>query len=168
MLRKFLFGSSFFCMQLWLGASLFLSFIVAPILFKTFGVEIAADVMGAVFPFYGYLNVACAAMGLLGLLLAWRARTRIGERIYLPGLAALVLTLGLSAAQAFYLFPRSHELRNLVKGGRVAGSLESIAPQAAEMMSLHRVSIVINNGTILILLFLAWVYYRVARDWDKV
>lgn len=165
--RKFLFGLSFFSMQLWLGASLFLSFILAPVLFATFGAELGADVMGAVFPAYGYLHFVCAAMGLVGFALAWKARGRIGARVYFPGLAVLVLTLVLVSAQAFYVFPRSHQLRGAVKAGRAAGSLDGIAPQASELMRLHSVSIGINNATILALLFLAWVYYRVARDWDK-
>lgn len=168
MLRKFLFGSSVFFMQLWLGASLFLSFVLAPILFQRFGVEVAADVMGAVFPAYGYIHVLGASAGLIGFALAWRNRGRIGQRIYFSGLGALTCAWLGALAQAGYLFPRSRELRAIVKDGRLAGEIERVAAEAETLMRLHKFSVGINNATLAILLFLAWVYYRVARDWDKI
>lgn len=167
MLRKFLFGSSYFCVQLWLGTTLFFSFILAPVLFKTFGGEMGADVMGALFPVYGILHLVCAAMGLVGLALAWRSRARIGGKTFRIGFTGLITALAFAFAQAAYVFPRSHELRVAVKAGRAAGSLDSIAPQMAEMMSLHRVSLGINNLLVILVLLQVWVFYRVAREWDK-
>lgn len=167
MLRKIIFGSSFFCMQLWLGASLFLSFILAPILFTKFRVETAADVMGAAFPAYGILHLVCASLVVAGLLLAWKNRARLGKKTYFAALVCGILAIAFAAAQTFYLFPQSRALRAVVVKAREAGNIESAINEAAEMMSLHRYSVNINNLTILIILFLGWFYYRVAREWDK-
>lgn len=167
MFRKAMIAASIFSMQLWLGASVFLSFILAPILFKTFGVDIAADVMGAVFPFYGALLVFCSGLGFLGLSLQWDRRAAFGEKIFFIAWVSLGMDFLLNLAQSLYLFPRSHELRLLVKQARSNGNIDDIAPQAEEMMRLHGLSTSINAFSVLLAIFSVWIFYNLAREWDK-
>ena len=156
-----------FFQQIWLGSSIFLSWIMAPILFSKFGGQIAADVMGMIFPVYGWLLALCSVFCFVASFFVWQRKAHFGAKISLLGLGLAGTAFVLALIQALYVFPHSHALRLVVKAGRAAGDIDSVAAQAAEMMTLHRVSMSINTTLVLLAIFMFWHFQRVLRRLEK-
>ena len=152
-----------FFQQVWLGSSIFLSWIVAPILFSRFGAEIGADVMGAIFPVYGWILALCSGICAAAAAIVFQSRSQYGPKASLAGLVIGSVSFLLALLQAFYVFPRSHALRLVVKGGRASGNIDAVSEQAAEMMRLHGLSMTINMGLILAAIFMFWYFQHNLR-----
>lgn len=146
--------------QIWLGATLFLSLFVAPLVFTAFPVEIAADVMGRLFTPYGWVLVVAIFCAFIGFLALAPVKARCGLFTYRFGIATMGLAWIAALSELFYFFPRSRALREIVKAGRSSGNLDAIADQAAEMMRLHGLSVAVNNFLIVTAVIAAVLYLR--------
>ncbi len=114
-----------------LGAKLFFSFVVAPMVFARLPAATAAGLMRAIFPVYYSVTIALALLALLAFGMAQDVR----GMIVLGAIAAL----GLVSRQV--LLPRIEVWRP----GKEAG--EAVA--TAKFRALHRISVLINLAQML-------------------
>lgn len=133
--------------SLWAGGNAIFTLILTPILFKTETRDIAARIVGNLFPAYFRWGVAC---GLIALVCRFAGR---GFSVKLP-LVILVVMLVTTSFQAFYVEPRAAELKQRI------GSFETTKkedPLRKEFSKLHGVSAVCNltvlaGGVLLVVL----------------
>jgi uncharacterized membrane protein len=133
------------CFQLlalavWLGETIFLSFVVAPTLFRTFPQE-AGGVMSGLFPSYYRIGYACGVILLVSSLALWRSETGGVRGPMTIGVAALMLAAVLYAG--IIIQPRARALRLEVHSAS--------PPPAAkvEFDRLHRRSVQLNSVVLL-------------------
>lgn len=133
--------------SLWAGGNAIFSLMLTPILFKTEGRDIAARIVGNLFPAYFRWGLAC---GVIALVCRLAGR---GLDAKLP-VIVLVVMLAVTSFQAFYVEPRAAELK------RQIGSFEATSkdhPLRKEFSKLHGVSAVCNltvlaGGVLLVVL----------------
>lgn len=131
----------------WIGGAAMFTFVVTPILFRTEGRDVAARIVGALFPAYFRWGLVCGLVSLVCLLV-------IRGRHFTVALALLVVMLTATSWQAFYVEPRAAALK------REIGSFESTSkehPLRKEFAKLHGISAacniaVITGGIVLIVL----------------
>jgi hypothetical protein len=133
--------------SLWAGGNAIFTLMLTPILFKTESRDIAARIVGNLFPGYFRWGMACGVIALL---------CRLAGRGFHPRLPVVVLVvmLAVTSFQAFYVEPRAAELK------RQIGSFEATTrehPLRKEFSRLHGVSAVCNltvlaGGVLLVVL----------------
>jgi len=133
--------------SLWAGGNAIFTLLLTPILFKTEGRDIAARIVGNLFPGYFRWGLACGAVALICRLLGHGYGARVSALL-------LIAMLTVTTFQAFYVEPRAAELK------RQIGSFESTPkdhPLRREFAKLHGVSAVCNllvlaGGVVLVVL----------------
>jgi len=133
--------------SLWAGGNAIFTLMLTPILFKTESRDIAARIVGNLFPGYFRWGLGCGLIALVCSLAGKGFSTR------LP-LFLLLAMLTVTSFQAFYVEPRAAELK------RQIGSFEATTkdhPLRKEFSRLHGVSAVCNlvvlaGGVTLVLL----------------
>lgn len=123
----------------WVGGAALFTFVLTPILFRTQPRDLAAQIVGVLFPGYFWWGLAAGAVALVSLLI-------LRGRHFLPRLALLVLMLGLTAFQAFSLEPRAAVLKEEI------GSFETTGrdnPLRREFSRLHSISMACNLAVLL-------------------
>ena len=148
-------------LAVWIGSIVFLSFAVAPTVFKTLKLEDAAKLQRAIFPKYYLAGILCAAVGIVcvGLLLA----DRVFEKW--PGILSLLLLASMGGTDLWLrqgVMPHMNSLRDRraaveSSGGQPDEELEQ------EWKALHRLSVQMNGAVLLCALALVFlvVYSRV-------
>lgn len=127
-------------LAVWLGETVFLSFVVAPTLFSTFPQE-AGRVMSALFPWYYRIGYACGVVLLVSSLVFWRSGAAGVRAAVTVGVAGLMLAAVLYAG--IIIQPRARALRLEVHGPN---------PSAAAKLAfdrLHRRSVQLNSVVLL-------------------
>ena len=133
----------FLCLGLWLGADVFLSFVVAPGAFRVLG---SRDAAGAMVGFaLGRMHLLGVICGVL-LLLARLIRTRTFAGFVAPVVLCVVLMIGLTVASQVAVSPRMAILR--VQMGSIQATAED-SPLLAEFGRLHQVSVLLECGVLL-------------------
>lgn len=120
--------------SLWAGGNAIFTLLLTPILFKTESRDIAARIVGNLFPAYFKWGLACGAIGLFCRLLGKPGVSRVPTVL-------LVVMLTITTFQAFYVEPRAAELK------RQIGSFETTPkdhPLRKEFSRLHGVSAICN------------------------
>jgi hypothetical protein len=133
--------------SLWAGGNAIFTLVLTPILFKTEGRDIAARIVGNLFPAYFRWGLVCGVIALV-----CRMASR-GLDFKLP-VILLAVMLAMVSFQAFYVEPHAAELK------RQIGSFESTSkehPLRKEFSKLHGVSAVCNltvlvGGLVLVVL----------------
>lgn len=133
--------------SLWAGGSAIFTLLLTPILFKTEGRDIAARIVGNLFPAYFKWGLACGAVALLCRLLGSGTVSKIP-------VAVLLVMLLVTSFQAFYAEPKAAELKQQI------GSFETTQkdhPLRKEFSKLHGISAVCNlvvlaGGIVLVVL----------------
>lgn len=125
----------------WVGETVFFSFVGAPTIFAVLERARAGDVTSAIFPRYYALAIACGAIAVTCALLLARDAVR-------PGLwrtAAVTLGVGLGATlwAARVVQPRAARLRAAMHAAAEDD------PVRAEFGRLHRTAVVLNAGALL-------------------
>lgn len=131
----------------WVGGSALFTVVLTPILFSTQPRDLAAAIVGVLFPGYFQWGLAAGTVAVVCLLI-------IRGRYFLPTLVLLLLMLGLTSLQAFFLEPRAADLKQRI------GSFETTAPDDPDrrrFSRLHGVSMVCNlavlvGGMVIIIL----------------
>jgi hypothetical protein len=123
----------------WVGGSALFTFVLTPILFATQPRDLAAKIVGVLFPGYFWWGLACggAAVICLGILRG---------RYFLPILLLLALMLGLTSYQAFSLEPRAAALKEQIVSFETTGKDD---PLRREFSRLHTISMVCNLAVLL-------------------
>ena len=141
-------------LAVWLGETVFLSFVVAPSLFRNMpSPREAGDVMNLLFPTYYGLGAVSALVVLGCSLLLWK-RTPPPNRAWLltGGLAAAGLVACLYAS--LVISPRTHALRDQIRTDPPPAAAK------AEFDRLHRLAVQLNGGVLLLTLGVAAVLAR--------
>ena len=133
--------------SLWAGGNAIFTLMLTPILFKTETRDIAARIVGNLFPGYFRWGLACGVIALVCNLLSR------GMNFKLPVIVLAVMLL-VTSFQALYVEPRAAELK------RQIGSFEATSkdhPLRKEFSKLHAVSAVCNltvlaGGVLLVVL----------------
>lgn len=124
--------------SLWAGGNAIFTLLLTPILFKTENRDIAARIVGNLFPAYFKWGLACGVAALVCRLLGR------GVNVNLP-VVLIVVMLAVASFQAFYVEPQAAELK------RQIGSFETTTkehPLRREFSKLHGVSAVCNLAVI--------------------
>lgn len=133
--------------SLWAGGNAIFTLLLTPILFKTENRDIAARIVGNLFPAYFRWGLVCGVVAVV---------CRLAGRGLVPRLPVVVLAvmLAVTSFQALYVEPRAAELK------RQIGSFEATGkehPLRKEFSKLHGVSALCNltvlaGGVILVIL----------------
>jgi uncharacterized membrane protein len=127
-------------LAVWLGETIFLSFVVAPTLFSSFPQE-AGPVMSALFPWYYRIGYACGFVLLVSSVALWRSGTGSVRGAVIPGVAALMLVAVLYAG--IVIQPRARALRLEVHGPNPSPTAKVAFDR------LHRRSVQLNSVVLL-------------------
>lgn len=135
-------------LSFWTGGIAIFTFAVTPLLFKHFGRDMAGRIVGAVFPAYFRWGIAC---GIIALMCAIILR----GRLFVATLALLLLMLGITCFQAFYIEPRAAELKRQIPSFETTSRDD---PLRREFSRLHGISAVCNlsvlaGGVVLVALW---------------
>lgn len=122
----------------WLGGAALFTFVLTPIIFKSYSRDLAGGIVGVLFPGYFRWGLACGAMALFCLLLTK------GRRAVVPG-ALLSVMLAITAAQAFIIEPKVAELKKEIPPFETSPPDH---PLRVQFRKLHGVSAVANLAVI--------------------
>ncbi len=131
----------------WVGGAALFTFVLTPTLFKTQPRDLAARIVGVLFPGYFWWGLAMGAVALLCLLV-------LRGRYFLPTLTMLVLMLGLTAYQAFSIEPRAAALKQQIVSFETTSKSD---PLRRQFSKLHGISMACNlvvllSGIVIIVL----------------
>jgi hypothetical protein len=131
----------------WVGGAALFTFVLTPTLFRTQPRDLAAKIVGILFPGYFWWGLATGFVALVCLLV-------LRGRSFLLTLTLLILMLGLTSYQAFSIEPRAAELKQRIVSFETPGKDE---PLRREFSRLHGISMACNlvvliSGIVLIVL----------------
>jgi len=127
-------------LAIWLGETIFLSLVAAPVLFSQMETAAAGQVMSLLFPYYYGLGAVCGGLLVIAAALLWRRLGRQALWWALGGTLAAAM-VAVTVYAAVVMQPRLHELR----AARDAGD----ASAQAEFDHLHRLSVQLNGAVLL-------------------
>ena len=118
----------------WVGGVAIFTFVLTPILFKSYDRDLAGQIVGQLFPAYFRWNMACGLVSLVALLI-------MRGRNFTPAVAIILVMLSLSAFGAFYIEPKAAALKKEIHSF-VTTPKEH--PARKEFARLHAISAVCN------------------------
>ncbi|MFH2122861.1 MAG: DUF4149 domain-containing protein [Pseudomonadota bacterium] len=118
----------------WLGGSALFTFILTPILFKSYPRDMAGSIVGALFPGYFQWGLACGAVALTCLFLG-KDHRKIASGLLLTTM------LTITATQACIIEPRAAELKRQIPSFETTPSDH---PLRIQFRKLHGISAVAN------------------------
>jgi uncharacterized membrane protein len=125
-------------LSLWVGGIFLFTFVVTPVIFKSYGRDMAGEIVGKLFPSYFLFSVVVSVVSLLLFLLCFQDRTVSGHTLsFLLLMAAVVISL--------YVSVRLHPEIKRVK--QEIASFESTSPEEPlrrKFRSLHAQSAILN------------------------
>lgn len=132
---------------LWVGGVGIFTFVVTPILFKSFGRDMAGRIVGEVFPSYFRWGLGCGAVALITLLV-------LRGRNFMPALVIILLMLALTSFSAFYIEPHLAQLKKEIPSFEATPKDH---PLRREFSRLHGISAISNlsvfgGGVLLVIL----------------
>lgn len=138
-------------LALWVGGIVLFTFIVTPAIFKSFGRDLAGEIVGKLFPGYFLYTLVLSALALIAFFLMESGRTRTAYRV---SLALLTAALIVNAYVTFKLHPE------MVRVKQEVASFEKTSRDAdveKRFARLHAVSALLNllllaDGTLLLFL----------------
>ena len=135
-----LFRNSFYSLTLalWVGGMAIFTFVVTPIIFRSYPRDTAGEIVGKLFPSYFSYNLILAVLALI--LLMFLAADR-SSREYRLSIVLLAAALIVNVFVTFKLHPAA------VKAKQQIASFERVSPEAPERKAfarLHGLSAVLN------------------------
>lgn len=122
----------------WLGETVFLSFVVAPSIFRGFPPDEAGRVMGTIFPAYYRVGTVCGAVLVAAAVFLWRTGVAGAARWGIATALAFVM-LGCILYAGVVVQPRVRELREIRHRPDAPANVES------EFQHLHGLSVQLNG-----------------------
>ena len=131
----------------WVGGAALFTFVLTPILFKTQPRDMAAKIVGVLFPGYFWWGLGTGTVAVICLLI-------LRGRHFVPTMTLLVLMLGLTSYQAFSIEPRAVVLKQQIVSFETT-SKEN--PLHRQFSKLHGISMACNlvvllSGIVVIIL----------------
>lgn len=139
-----------FLLALWVGGMAMFSFLVTPVIFRSFARDTAGEIVGKLFPYYFPFTLVAALLTLTVFLVFIGMRATVQHRITL---ALLVFALLANVFVSFKLYP------DITRVKQEIATFEETAPndpKRQEFRRLHRISAILNililfDGTVLLL-----------------
>jgi len=136
---------------LWAGGTAIFSFLVTPVIFRSFGRDLAGEIVGKLFPVYFPTTLCLSALALVTFLGAVRDRSGVGPRL---SLALIVVALLVNGYVSSMLYPEAVAVK------RQVASFERESPDSParkQFARLHGRSMALNlfvvaDGALLVLL----------------
>jgi len=122
----------------WTGGIFMFTFVVTPVIFKSFDRDLAGSIVGRLFPGYFFFTLVVAALAAGLLFFAWSARTGIAFR---ASLVLVVIALVIALYTNFSLHPRMQNVKQEI------ASFEQVPadhPSRQTFRRLHVQSAVLN------------------------
>ncbi len=131
----------------WVGGTALFTFVLTPIIFKSYNRDMAGQIVGYLFPGYFRWGLACGAVALISHLIA-------RGRHFVPVIALIVVMLALTSFQAFSIEPRAAALKKEIPSFETTPKDH---PLRQEFAKLHGISAVCNlvaigGGVVLVVL----------------
>ncbi|MDA8082072.1 MAG: DUF4149 domain-containing protein [Nitrospiraceae bacterium] len=138
-------------LALWVGGIFLFTFIVTPVIFRSYPRDLSGDIVGRLFPYYFLYCLVVAAASLGMLLLSSYDRIGSGYRLSLALLSAAVV---ISLYTNFRLYPYISRVKQEVRSFEASSPDD---PARKRFRALHAVSAVLNlimlaDGVTLIIL----------------
>jgi hypothetical protein len=118
----------------WTGGVAIFTFAVTPLIFKSFGRDLAGQIVGAVFPAYFRWGIACGLVALV-------CTAILRGRMFFVTFSLLVVMLAVTSFQAFYVEPRAAELKKQIVSFETTPKDH---PLRRQFSRLHGISAVCN------------------------
>jgi uncharacterized membrane protein len=128
---------------IWIGSIIFFSFIGAPTVFKTFDRTMAGDVVGAIFPKYYTLGLACSLMALSTLVLI-SLKTNFTFHAK-AGIAAILIMGAATIYSTYVVWPKAHELKYQIRAESDEGKIVELKKK---FVKYHGISMILNIATL--------------------
>ncbi len=131
----------------WVGGVAIFTFVLTPIIFRSYDRDMAGQIVGFLFPAYFRWGLGCGLAGLLSLLL-------VRGRNFIPSLVIIVVMLALTSFGAFYIEPKAAALKREIPS---FVTTPKDHPLRKEFSRLHGVSAICNlvvfrGGVVLVVL----------------
>ena len=131
----------------WVGGVTIFTFVLTPILFRSYDRDMAGQIVGLLFPAYFRWGLGCGLVGFLTLLV-------LRGRNFIPSLILIVVMLALTSFGAFYIEPKAAALKKEIPS---FVSTPKDHPLRKEFSRLHGISAVCNltvivGGIVLVIL----------------
>ncbi len=138
-------------LSLWVGGIFLFTFIVTPVIFRSYPQDLSGDIVGRLFPSYFLYCLSAATVSLGALLLSPQDRAAFGYR---PSLVLLSLAVVISLYANFGLYPEIRRVKQEVHSFEASSPDD---PARRRFRALHAVSAVLNlvmlaDGVTLIIL----------------
>jgi hypothetical protein len=132
---------------LWVGGVTIFTFVLTPVLFKSYDRDMAGQIVGFLFPAYFRWGLGCGLAGALALLV-------LRGRNFTPSLIIIVVMLALTSFGAFYIEPKAAALKKEIPS---FVTTPKDHPLRKEFSRLHGISAVCNltvivGGVVLVIL----------------
>ena len=118
----------------WVGGVAIFTFVLTPLIFRSYGRDTAGQIVGTLFPGYFRWGLVCGSVALAALFVVR------GKR-FVPAAALLVLMLAITSFQAFWIEPRAAALKREIPSFETTPKEH---PLRREFSRLHAVSAACN------------------------
>jgi uncharacterized membrane protein len=125
-------------LALWVGGIAIFTFVITPVIFKSFGRDLAGEIVGKLFPGYFLYNLFLAALALILFFTAAGDHSKPAARI---SLFLLVIALAINAYVALKLHPDTVKVKQQITSFE-HGSPD--APARKQFARLHALSASLN------------------------
>ena len=116
----------------WTGGMFMFTFVVTPVIFKSFDRDLAGSIVGRLFPGYFFFTLVIAALAAALLFFAWSARAGAAFR---ASLVLVVVALLIALYTNFSLHPRMQSVNQEI------ASFERIPPDHASRQAFRKLHI---------------------------
>lgn len=131
-------------LSLMVGGMVFLSFLVAPVLFQNFPREQAGETLSVIFPGYHLWSISCALLALI----SFSFMSMIHRKLFLTRFILLITMVVLSLYAGRVTGPEAAELRITIQEQR---KMDSVSSELREkFQKLHQRAVILNGAVLLI------------------
>ena len=125
-------------LSLWIGGMAIFTFVITPVLFKSFGRDMAGEIVGKLFPVYFPYNLVLSLLILIFLFLLRPDTTRSGYKasLILIGVAVII--------NIFLIFKLHPEVRKVKEEIHSVETISPDSPIMKKFRQLHGVSMILN------------------------
>jgi hypothetical protein len=132
----------------WIGGAGLFTFVLTPIIFKSFNRDMAGGIVGVLFPGYFKWGLVCGVIALSAISLSSNVKHKTVAAVIIAGMLAI------TSVQAFVIEPKAAALKKEIRSFE---STSKDAPLRVQFRKLHGVSavsnlVVIGGGIALIIL----------------
>ncbi|MBI5407136.1 MAG: DUF4149 domain-containing protein [Nitrospirae bacterium] len=125
-------------LSLWIGGMAIFTFVITPVIFRSFGRDMAGEIVGKLFPVYFPYNLVLSLLTLIFLFLLRSETTRSGYKVslILIGIAVII--------NIFLIFKLHPEVKKIKAEIHSVETTSPDSPLMKKFRRLHGVSMILN------------------------